>query len=849
MSLASRIALRTGFVLIVVLAAGAALATAGFFVAKKIYEGDLPSVEAVQELPLQVPLRIYTRDGKLIGEFGAERRDPLDYAELPKPLIEAFIAAEDARFFEHPGVDWQGILRAGINLMLTGERSQGGSTITMQLARNFFLTRERTYERKIREIFLALRMEEVLSKEQILESYLNKIYLGERAYGVGAAAKVYFGQPVAELSVSQMAVLAGLPKAPSRDNPVNDPERALERRDYVLGRMHDLGYIDDAALQRARAEPVIANPERADVDVDAHFVAEMVRQEMIDRYGDAAYTDGYRVTTTIDSRQQKAATNALRRHLREHSARQGYRTNRPMIAETVRDELGGEPLAEAVITGINELPRLAGLTRAVVLSHDAEGMQLTLATGDRARLTPEDYDWAELGDTRLTRGALVYLENRDGEGDEAEVDPEQADWRLAAEPIAQGAVVAMRPDSGAITALVGGYDFFDGRFNRAIQAERQPGSAIKPIIYAAALDQGFTPASVLIDAPIVMEDYALEAKWRPRNYSGRFHGPTRLREALVHSRNIISIKLLRSIGVEVGRNYATRFGLPLERMPNNLSLALGSPVFTPLEMSRAFATFANGGHLVDPYFIARIDRAEENARPIVTPIPPLCDNPLPATFEYEATRAQDATEDEAEGEAEDLVPATISMPVPTSAALPSERRKAEGALPPAPLEVPGCLPRTVNERVAWMTADMMRDVTRRGTGARATRLGRSDIAGKTGTTNDEADAWFVGIQRELAAAVWIGHDQPRRLGRGEGGSRAALPVWIDFMNVALEGVPQGFMPRPEGLIDVRIDADSGLIAHPDAESVVFETLPEERLPDMEHATSSEPGGSALDALY
>jgi penicillin-binding protein 1A len=849
MSLASRIALRTGFVLIIVLAAGAALATAGFFLAKKIYEADLPSVEAVRELPLQVPLRIYTRDGKLIGEFGAERRDPLDYAELPQPLIEAFIAAEDARFFEHPGVDWQGILRAGINLLLTGERSQGGSTITMQLARNFFLTRERTYERKIREIFLALRMEEVLSKEQILESYLNKIYLGERAYGVGAAAKVYFGEPVSELSVSQMAVLAGLPKAPSRDNPVNDPERARARRDYVLRRMHDLGYIDDAALESARAEPVIANPERAEVEVDAHYVAEMVRQEMIARYGEAAYTDGYRVTTTIDSRQQQAATEALRRHLRAHSARQGYRRQRPMIAEAVRDELGREPISEAVIAGINELPRLAGLTRAVVLAHDAEGMRLTLATGDRIALAPEQYAWAELGETRLARGGLVYLENRGGEGDEAEVDAEQADWRLAAEPIAQGAVVAMRPDSGGITALVGGYDFFDGRFNRATQAQRQPGSAFKPIIYAAALDQGFTPASVLIDAPIVMEDYALEAKWRPRNYSGRFHGPTRLREALVHSRNIISIKLLRSIGVETGRNYATRFGLPLARMPNNLSLALGSPVFTPLEMARAFATFANGGHLVDPYFIARIDRAEADARPIVTPKAPLCDNPLPATFAFEAARAQDAAEGGAEGTGEDLVPATISMPVPTTPALPSERRAAEGALPPAPLEVPECLPRTVNERVAWMTADMMRDVTRRGTAARASRLGRNDIAGKTGTTNEEADAWFVGFQRELAAAVWVGHDQPRRLGRGEGGSRAALPVWIDFMDTALKGVPEGFMPRPEGLVDVRIDPDSGLIAHPDATAVVFETLPEERLPEMEEAASEEPGGSALDALY
>lgn len=849
MSLASRIALRTGFVLATVLIVGAAMATAGFFAAKHIYESDLPSVEAVQELPLQVPLRIYTRDDKLIGEFGAERRHPLAYSELPQRVIEAFVAAEDARFFEHPGVDWRGILRAAINLALTGERSQGGSTITMQLARNFFLSRERTYDRKIREIFLALRMEEVLSKEQILESYLNKIYLGQRAYGVGAAARVYFDAPIDELTLAQTAVLAGLPKAPSRDNPANDPERARERRDYVLTRMHDLGFIDERGFERARAEPVVVAQERMQADVDAHYVAEMVRQDMVARYGEAAYTDGYRVTTTIDSSQQRAATDALRRNLRAHSARQGYDADRPLIAEGLRERLDSEPTDESVIAGIKELPRMADLTRAVVRTHDDSGMQLTLATGERTRLAPEQYEWAELGDTRLARGSLVYLENRAGKSDESEVETANADWRLAPEPIAQGAVVALQPDSGAITAMVGGYDFFGGNFNRAIQAQRQPGSAIKPIVYSAALDQGYTPASVLIDAPIVMEDYALEAKWRPRNYSGRFYGPTRLREALVHSRNIISIKLLRSIGVDVGRNYATRFGLPLERMPNNLSLALGSPTFTPLEMARAFAVFANGGHLVKPYYIARIEHAEEATRPIVTPIGPLCDNPVPATFEFEAQREREAAEDEKPGAGEASMPGVISMPLPTEPALPEDRRAREGALPRAPLEVPECLPRTVNERVAWMAADMMRDVARRGTAARAAQLGRNDIGGKTGTTNDEADAWFVGFQRELAAAVWIGHDQPRRLGRGEGGSKAALPVWIDFMDVALAGVPKGFMPRPKGLVDVRVDADSGLLAHPDAESAVYETLPEERLPEMEEAADSEGGGSALDALY
>ena len=854
---------------------GATLAAGGFFIARHIYEAELPPVEAVRELPLQVPLRILTRDGKLIGEFGAERRDPLDYAELPETLVQAFIAAEDARFFAHPGVDWRCLLRAAVNLVRTGERSQGGSTITMQLARNYFLTRERTYDRKIREIFLALRMEEVLSKQQIMESYLNKIYLGERAYGVGAAARVYFDVPVDELSVSQMAVLAGLPKAPSRDNPVNDPERALERRNYVLDRMRALDFITPEEYETARAAPVVVTPEKVAVDIDAHYVAEMVRQEMVARHGDAVYTDGYTVTTTIDSRQQRAAVASVREHLRAHSARQGYASDRPMIDAALRDALDETPLPEAVVAAIETFDDYPDLTRALVLAHDADGMRLVTTEHGRVTLAPDDYAWARLGDQRLPRGSVVHIIDRSRDaaaeadgialtGDDAARNP--PDWRLAAEPIAQAALVALDPRSGAITALVGGYDFFAGRFNRATQAERQPGSAIKPIIYAAAFDQGYTPASIIIDAPIVMEDYALEDKWRPRNYTGRFYGPTRLREALVHSRNIVSIKLLRAIGVETARDYLPRFGLPLERVPDNLSLALGSPVFTPLEMARAFAVFANGGHLVEPYHIADIEHlnaepdaprtlpeeiaaiaaaagvaapgemAPEDAaarRPL-----PLCDNPMPATF---AIRAREEAEAEA---AEALAGADFPLGEPEPAPEP------EPTLEPVPTDaIAQCIPRTVNDRVAWEAADLMRDVVRRGTGARATELGRNDLAGKTGTTNDEADAWFVGFQRELAAAVWVGHDQPRRLGRGEGGARAALPIWIDFMRVALDGREQAIPPRPEGMVDVRIDPDSGLLAHPEATSVVFETLPEELVPEMTSEQNGGEGGSALDALY
>lgn len=835
MSLPARVALRLAIVLALVLIAGALFTVAAFFTARAVYEPQLPPVEAVRELPLQVPLRIYSRDGKLIGEFGTQRRIPLAYDEMPEQLINAFIAAEDARYFVHPGVDWRGILRAAVNLAMTGERSQGGSTITMQLARNYFLTRERTYDRKIREIFLALRMEEVLSKQQIMESYLNKIYLGERAYGVGAAARVYFGVPVEELSLSQMAVLAGLPKAPSRDNPANNPDRARERRDYVLGRMLALDFIDQERYQAAREEAILVTPEEYTVELDAHYVAEMVRQEMVARYGEAVYEDGYEVVTTIDSAEQIAAVKAVRSNLRQHSARTGYSVDRPRVPEAVRTALHGDKLPQSAVAAIRELAPLAGLVRAVVRRHEAEGMALFLEDGQPVRLTADSYSWAEFGSQRLQPGALVYV--RDAAGNEGAAPlPEnhRPDWQLAAEPKAESALVALSPQTGAIRALVGGYDFFNGRFNRVTQAERQPGSAMKPIIYAAAFDQGYTPASVIIDAPIVMEDYALEDKWRPRNYSGKFYGPTRLREGLVHSRNIVSIKLLRAIGVETGRDYATRFGLPEARMPNNLSLALGSPVFTPLEMARAFAVFANGGHLVTPYFIAEIREAAGETLESAESAP-LCENPQPAYFETLVETPLPEMDPATPGAVE---PALTPLPAPEPTEASDQAR-------------PDCSPRTVNPRVAWMLSDMMRDVASRGTGARAGReLGRRDIAGKTGTTNDEADAWFVGYQREVATAVWMGYDQPQRLGYGEGGSRAALPVWIDFMRTALAGVDEGIPSRPPGLTDVRVDPESGLLAHPESTEVVFETLPEELIPRMEAQRQEQrDDSSALDALY
>lgn len=785
MPLAVRILVRLAVVLLVVAAICAALAAGVFYAARAHYERELPSAEAVRELPLQSPLRIYTRDGKLIGEFGAERREPLALEDVPQPLIDAFLAAEDARFYRHPGVDVRSLLRAAIALVRTGERAQGGSTITMQLARNYFLTRERTYDRKIREIFLALRMEEQLTKEQILETYLNKIFLGERSYGIGAAARAYFGVPVDELTVAQMATLAGLPRAPSLDNPARDPLRATARRSYVLRRMHTLGMIDDDAFETASAEPMIVTPAAMAVETDAHYVAEMVRLELMNRFGESVYTDGYTVTTTIDSRKQEAANRAVRRHVRAHSARRGYSARRPMLPDALIERLSEDPLPADVGTALAEkLPRLVELARAVVLSHESSGVEVLREDGERLTLPPEAYEWANFGDQRLRRGSLVYLEQgSDG-------------WRLAADPDAQGALVALHPDTGAIEALVGGYDFFAGRFNRVVQAERQPGSAIKPIFYAAAMERGYTPASVIIDAPIVMDDFSLEAEWRPRNHSGRFHGPTRLREAMVHSRNIVSIKLMQAVGIEPSRAFAAQLGLPLQRMPRNYSLALGSPSLTPMEMATAFATFANGGYRIAPYFIEEIRGPGEIGG-----------------LDLGGGPTQVVCEGDSDSEL--------------------------------------CAPRVMDERVAWLLNDMMRDVTRRGTGSRARELGRDDIAGKTGTTNEGADAWFIGSQRGLTAAAWVGHDTPRPLGRGEGGGRTALPIWMDFMRTALDGVPEYWPLRPDGLVDVRVEADSGLLAAPDSVDGLFEIVQVEHVPRT--ATGVDrirgDGGTALDALY
>ncbi len=566
---------------------------------------ELPDVETLREVKLQVPLRIYTRDGRLMAEFGEQRRLPVRYDQLPQQVVDAFLAAEDDRFFEHPGVDYQGLTRAVISLALTGERRQGGGTITMQLARNFFLSREKTYVRKIKEIFLALRIETELSKQEILTLYLNKIFLGQRAYGVAAAGEVYYGKDLDQLSLAEIATIAGLPKAPSRDNPITSPQRARERRAYVLRRMQELGKITPEQHDEAMAAAAPAALHGPTVESAAPYVAEQVRSEMLNRYGRNAYNDGYVVTTTLDSRLQKAAVRALRQGLLEYDRRHGFRGPVARAPEAVAEgriawlallETFSQPadLHLGLVTEVGEKDAALTLRDGRDVKVDWSGLAWARSFVDQNTRGPEPKTAGEI----LVPGDVVYL-----------IRVASGKWELAQLPEAQGAMIAMDPHDGAIVALTGGFDYYTSKYNRAVQARRQPGSSFKPFIYSAALERGFTAASLINDAPVVFQDAALEGTWRPENYSGRFYGPTRLREALIRSRNMVSIRLLREIGIGFALEHVQRFGFPLSDLPRNLSLALGSATVTPLQIAQGYTVFANGGYRTEAYFIDRIRSA------------------------------------------------------------------------------------------------------------------------------------------------------------------------------------------------------------------------------------------------
>lgn len=811
----------------------------------------LPDVETLREVKLQVPLRIYTRDGRLMAEFGEQRRLPVRYEQLPQQAVDAFLAAEDDRFFEHPGVDYQGLTRAVISLAMTGERRQGGGTITMQLARNFFLTREKTYVRKIKEIFLALRIETELSKQEILTLYLNKIFLGQRAYGIAAAGEVYYGKDLDRLSLAEIATIAGLPKAPSRDNPITSPQRARERRAYVLRRMRELGKITPAQYEEAMAAAAPAALHGPTVDSVAPYVAEQVRVEMLNRYGRDAYNDGYEVTTTLDSRLQSAAVRALRQALLEYDRRHGFRGPVARAPEAVAEgriawlgllETFSQPadLHLGLVTGVGEKNAELTLRDGRDVKVDWSGLAWARAFVDQNTRGPEPKSAGEI----LVPGDVVYL-----------IRVASGKWELAQLPEAQGAMIAIDPRDGAIVSLTGGFDYYTSKYNRAVQARRQPGSSFKPFIYSAALERGFTAASLINDAPVVFQDAALEGTWRPENYSGRFYGPTRLREALIRSRNMVSIRLLREIGVGFALDYVQRFGFPPGDLPRNLSLALGSATVTPLQIAQGYTVFANGGYRTEPYFIDRIRSA--NGEILFEADPAIVCEACEQTTETGANgRGQQGSSslfslDGGASEAADTNPSTVDpvllRDTGFETALADPRLDGDNPM----LRVAS---RAIPAQNAYLITDLMRDVVRRGTGVRAYReLKRGDMAGKTGTTNDRRDAWFSGFTPDIVATAWVGFDKERSLGRREEGGRTALPMWIYFMREATAGLPEASRVPPGGLVTVRISPETGLLASAGDRGAVFETFRVERVPTEadsgETASIPEPGDEEEEPLF
>jgi len=792
-----RRSLKTLYVVIGTLAGLFGLGVLAVVIAYLVVAPSLPSVAVLKDIHLQVPLRVYSRDGQLLATFGEKRRIPLTYDQIPKPVVDAFVAAEDEHYWDHPGVSVRGLLRAAIHLALTGQKTEGGGTITMQVARNFFLTREKTYTRKLKEVFLALKIERELSKQDILDLYLNKIYLGNRAYGVGAAAEVYYGTDISHLSLPQFAMIAGLPKAPSTDNPLINPQRALVRRGYVLGRMLADGYITQDQYQQAMTAPLTASYHEPTAEVNAPYLAEMVRDYMTTKYGDDAYTAGYSVVTTIDSRLQPLAVQAVRTGLLDYDQRHGWRG--PVAHVDVPADSSQSDWSQQV----SDRNHVGGLYPALTIKVESQSVQFYVDGAGLVTVNWNGLKWArrylsvnavgaapKTAADILKRGDIVYLDHAtDGS------------WSLSQVPTVQGALVCIDPFDGAIAALVGGFDFGASKFNRAVQAHRQPGSSFKPFYYSAALEDGFTPASVVSDAPVVVQDPAFDNTWRPGNYERDFNGPTRLRLALAHSLNLVSIRVLQSIGVRYAINYAQKFGFDSSELPNNLTLALGSADLTPLEMVRGYAVFANHGFRVTPYFIQRI--IDGSGQVLYAANPQVaCD-----------TCSVDAG---------NTTSTPVAAPVSATAAATS------GLVTQA---MPQFAPQAITPQNAWIMTNMLQDVIKYGTGARAQALDRSDLAGKTGTTNDFSNAWFDGYNNDIVTVVWVGNDQPSQsLGNGEQGAKAALPVWMDFMGPALQDVPQAPFVEPPGIVQARIDSKTGLLASASDPNSIFEFFMAGHLP-------------------
>ena len=696
----------------------------------------LPSLEVLTDYQPKVPLRVYTADGLLIGEFGEERRALVRIEDVPDLMKRAIIAAEDERFYVHGGVDYYGVGRAAISNFHSGGARQGASTITMQVARNFFLSKEKTFTRKFNEMLLAFKIEHSLTKDQILQLYVNQIYLGQRAYGFAAASQIYFGKSMSDLTLAETAVLAGLPKAPSLYNPVANPKRAKVRQEYVLRRMRELGFITEAQFRAADQEPLHVKGILQEYPVKAEHFAEMVRLAMYQRFKDDAYNKGFRVYTTLNSEHQRAAYQAVRAGVLTYDRRHGYRGPEAFVdlPPSVDDERVEELL--------QDFPDSDDLVAAVVLEASPREVRAYIRGGDLPAVRGEGLKFvsASLGDKasanqRIRRGAVVRLQKDD-----------KGHWTIAQLPAVEASLVSLNPADGAIRALVGGFDFNRNKYNHVTQALRQPGSSFKPFIYSAALEKGFTPATIVNDAPLRFEARQTGSEaWEPKNFDGKFEGPMRLRTALAKSKNLVSIRILQEITPNYAQDYIARFGFDPKLHPPYLTMALGAGNVTPLQMAAAYSVFANGGFRIQPYFIERV---EDQRRNIV-------------------------------GQAQ-------------------------------PLEAGRGAQRAIDARNAFIMHTLLQDVVRYGTAARATSLGRSDLGGKTGTTNDFVDAWFAGYQPSLVAIAWIGFDNPRSLGRNETGSQAALPIWMAYIAKALKGTPEQAIARPEGIVTATIDPDTGM---------------------------------------
>lgn len=755
-------------------------------------------MQVLKDVQLQTPMQVFTKDGLLINQFGEKRRIPVTIDEIPQTLINAFLATEDNRFYDHIGIDPIGIVRSAVVLISTGEKKQGASTITMQLARNFFLTREKAYIRKVKEIFIALHIEGVLTKDEILELYLNKIELGNRAFGIGAAAQVYYGKELKDLTLAQMAMIAGLPKAPSALNPIRNPTRAKARRNVVLGRLLTEDYITQEQYNEATSQPITAYFHGAEINLYAPYISEMVRAEMVSRYGvDKAYNSGFKIFTSVESKVQKAAQNALVNNLHSYDMRHGFRGPTDVLWNPETQPALTE---QQILNKLQSVNELGTLKVAAVLSVNNKTATVLLKNGEQATLSWDSLKWARKYITRyrqsfapkaatdiLTPGMQIWVRQN-----------EDNSYLLSQIPEASSAIVSLDPQDGRIKAIVGGYSFEQSQYNRAIQAKRQVGSNIKPFIYSAALEKGYTLASILNDAPINQWDKSQGVAWRPKNSPAVYNGPIRIRRALAQSKNVISVRLLRGVGLQRTADHLLKFGFKDADINRSESLALGSASITPLELARGMSTFANGGHLIEPYFISEIQDAYGNVLFKANPALACDEEPLPTHNALSMHNSDDEME-----------------------------------------QTKKCAPRIISKQNAFLIADAMNSAIWgggswahktgwSGTGWRAQALDRRDISGKTGTTNDSVDTWFSGFNSNVMTSVWVGFDNPgNALGRStynnnldssqisgaESGAKTAQPAWVEFMKAALEGKPEAPIEPPEGLVSIRIDLATGLLSH------------------------------------